>query len=59
MTNLTPEEEEKILKGAPKGTFALLLVFAVLFMGGLPFFGIKLKYIFGFNPKNQLGVGNI
>ena len=34
MTNLTPEEEEKILKGAPKGTFALLLVFAVLFMGG-------------------------
>lgn len=34
MHKLTPEEEEKILHGKPKGTFALLLIFAALFMGG-------------------------
>lgn len=34
MSQLTPEEEEKILHSAPKGTFALLLVFAAIFMGG-------------------------
>lgn len=34
MSSLSPEEEEKILHSAPKGTFALLLVFAALFMGG-------------------------
>lgn len=31
MSQLTPEEEEKILHSVPKGTFALLLVFAVMF----------------------------
>ena len=30
MSQLTPEEEEKILHSLPKGTFALLLVFLVL-----------------------------
>lgn len=34
MSKVTPEEEEKILNGAPKGTYALLLAFAALFMGG-------------------------
>jgi hypothetical protein len=34
MSSLSPEEQEKILHAKPKGTFALLLVFAVLFMGG-------------------------
>lgn len=34
MSRVTPEEEEKILHGAPSGTFALLLAFAALFMGG-------------------------
>jgi len=33
MTELTPEEEQQILNAAPKGTFALLLVFALLFGG--------------------------
>jgi hypothetical protein len=31
MSQLTPEEEEKILHSLPKGTFAVLLVFAVIF----------------------------
>lgn len=34
MSQVTPEEEEKILNSAPKGTFALLLVFIALFTGG-------------------------
>jgi len=34
MSSLSPEEEEKILHAPPKGTFALLLIFAALFMGG-------------------------
>lgn len=34
MSNVTPEEEEKILNGAPRGTYALLLAFAAFFMGG-------------------------
>ena len=31
---LTPEEEEKILHGKPIGTFVLLFVFGLLFLGG-------------------------
>lgn len=34
MSELTPEEEDKALHGAPIGTLALMLVFAALFMGG-------------------------
>ena len=34
MSQLSPEEEEKILNSAPRGTFALLLVFALLFTAG-------------------------
>lgn len=30
MSQLTPEEEEKILHGSPKGTYALLLLFGIL-----------------------------
>ena len=33
MSNLTPQEEEQILNSAPKGTMALLLVFAAMFFG--------------------------
>ena len=32
MSKLTPEEEQKVLATPPKGTFALLLVFATLFL---------------------------
>lgn len=34
MARVSPEEEEKILHSAPKGTFTLLFLFAILFMGG-------------------------
>jgi len=34
MNKVTSEEEEKILQGAPKGTYALLVAFAAIFMGG-------------------------
>ena len=37
MSQLTPEEEEKILHSSPKGTYALLLVFALLFAAGWAF----------------------
>ena len=37
MSSLSPEEEEKILHSAPKGTFALLLVFGLLFTAGWVF----------------------
>jgi hypothetical protein len=30
MTELTPEEEQKAIQGAPRGTFAILVVFAAL-----------------------------
>ena len=41
MSKLTREEQQKILATPPKGTFALLLVFAVLFLMGwlLLYFG--------------------
>jgi len=39
MNQLTPEEEQKILDSAPKGTFALmLLVGALIFAGWLYMF---------------------
>lgn len=34
MQKVTPEEEEKILHGKPVGTFALLLAFMAMFVGG-------------------------
>ncbi len=37
MSQLTPEEEKKALEGSPWGTFALMLVFAVLMVGGWAF----------------------
>jgi hypothetical protein len=37
MNQLTPEEEEKILHSLPKGTFALLLVFAAIFTAAWAF----------------------
>ena len=37
MSQLTPEEEEKILHSLPKGTFALLLVFAAIFAAAWAF----------------------
>jgi len=49
MSQVTPEEEEKILHGAPKGTFALLLVFAALFMGGWLY-----MYFFMFLPNGPI-----
>lgn len=33
MSQLTPEEEQKILDSSPTGTFALLLVGALIFAG--------------------------
>ena len=33
MNQLTPEQEKEALHSAPKGTLALLLVFAAVFMG--------------------------
>jgi hypothetical protein len=41
VSKLDREEEQKILAAPPKGTFALLLVFAVLFLVGwlLLYFG--------------------
>ena len=37
MSQLTPEEEQKILEGSPMGTFALLLVFAAIMVAGWAF----------------------
>lgn len=34
MSQLTPEEEEEILKSAPRGTFALMLLLGVLLLTG-------------------------
>jgi hypothetical protein len=34
VNRLTREEEQEILASPPRGTFALLLVFAVLFVAG-------------------------
>lgn len=34
MSQMTPEEEEKILNSPPKGTFALLVTFIALFTAG-------------------------
>ncbi len=37
MSQLTPEEEQKILNSPPKGTFALLLLFGILMFAGWAF----------------------
>lgn len=37
MSQLTPEEEQKILNSRPVGTFALLLVFSALMLAGWGF----------------------
>jgi len=37
MSQLTPEEEQKVLQSKPVGTFALLLLFAVLMVAGWGF----------------------
>ena len=37
MNQLTPEEEQKLLESSPKGTFAVLLVFAALMAAGWAF----------------------
>ena len=37
MSQLTPEEEHKILHSKPVGTYALLLLFAVLMVAGWVF----------------------
>jgi hypothetical protein len=34
MAEVSEEEERRILQSAPKGTFALLLVYALIFMAG-------------------------
>ena len=41
MRKLTPEEKQGVLKSPPRGTFTLLLIFAVLFLAGwlLLYFG--------------------
>lgn len=41
MSQLTPEEEKKVAEGAPKGTFALMLLLAAVFAAGwsLLYFG--------------------
>ena len=41
MSQLTPEEEEKILHSSPKGTYALMLLLALAMAAGwaLLFFG--------------------
>lgn len=46
MSNLSPEQEQEILNSAPKGTFALLLLYAAMFMGGWLFmyFAMFLKH---------------
>ncbi len=46
MNQLTPEEEKEALHSAPKGTLALLLVFAALFFGAwlLMYFGLFLRH---------------
>ena len=43
MSQLTPEEEQKILNSSPVGTFAQLLVFAALMMAG---WGYMFFYMF-------------
>jgi len=50
MNNLTPEEEEKILHSVPKGTFALLLVFGLVFAAGWLF--MYLVMFLGHGPVN-------
>jgi hypothetical protein len=37
MSQLTPDEEKKALDSSPRGTFALLLVFAALMVAGWAF----------------------
>jgi hypothetical protein len=37
MGELTPEEERKAIESAPRGTFALLLLFALLMVAGWAF----------------------
>jgi hypothetical protein len=46
MNQLTPEEQQRILQGPPKGTFALLMVFAALFFGAwlYMYFGMFLPH---------------
>ena len=34
MSQLSPDEEEQILKSAPRGTFALMLLLAILLLAG-------------------------
>jgi hypothetical protein len=43
MSQLTPEEEHAVLHSKPVGTFALLLVFAVLMLAG---WGFMFFYMF-------------
>jgi hypothetical protein len=43
MSQLTPEEEQKILDSSPVGTFALMLVFAALMLAG---WGFMFFYMF-------------
>jgi hypothetical protein len=37
MKQLSPDEEQKILNSPPKGTYALLLLFAALMLAGWAF----------------------
>jgi len=37
MSSLTPEEEHKILHSLPKGTFAVLIAYALIFSAGWAF----------------------
>ena len=43
MNQLTPEEEDKILHSPPKGTCAMLLVFAAIFAAAWVFMFILFK----------------
>ncbi len=46
MTQLTPEEEKRAITEAPKGTWAVLLVYLLLMVGGWAamFFGLFLSH---------------
>ena len=46
MSQLSPEEEQKILNSPPKGTFALMLLVGVLMFAGWAymFFGMFLEH---------------
>ena len=46
MSQLTPEEEQKIINSPPKGTFALMLLVGVLMFAGWAymFFGMFLEH---------------